>query len=155
MESKRFLNTLPLVAFAVGALALIAALGLAACGGSGSTALRDTAWELESLTGNGLLPDTTITLKFAGDQVSGSAGCNQYGGSYQAGGDSLSVGDVFATEMGCMEPEGIMEQETAYLTALGTAATYQITADRLEMFDEAGAQILVFVTPTGDPTPTP
>jgi len=32
MESKRFLNTLPLVAFAVGALALIAALGLAGCG---------------------------------------------------------------------------------------------------------------------------
>lgn len=32
MEGKRFLNTLPLVAFAVGVLALIAALGLAGCG---------------------------------------------------------------------------------------------------------------------------
>ena len=32
MESKRFLNTLPLVAFAVGALALIAAMGLVGCG---------------------------------------------------------------------------------------------------------------------------
>jgi len=120
-------------------------LALAACGASGATALRDTAWELESLTGSDVLPGTTITLKFADDQVSGSAGCNQYGGSYQAGENSLSVGDVFSTEMGCLEPEGILEQEGVYLTALSVAATYQITADRLEIFDEAGAQVLVFV----------
>jgi heat shock protein HslJ len=120
-------------------------LALAACGASGATALRDTAWELESLTGSDVLPGTTITLKFADDQVSGSAGCNQYGGSYQAGENSLSVGDVFSTEMGCLEPEGILEQEGVYLTALSVAVTYQITADRLEIFDEAGAQVLVFV----------
>jgi heat shock protein HslJ len=120
-------------------------LALAACGASGATALRDTAWELESLTGSDVLPGTTITLKFSGDQVSGSAGCNQYGGSYQAGENSLSIGDVFSTEMGCLEPAGILEQETAYLTALRTAATYQITADRLEIFDKAGAQVLIFV----------
>jgi heat shock protein HslJ len=120
-------------------------LALAACGSSGARAIRDTAWELESLVGKDVLPGTTITLKFADDQVSGSAGCNQYGGSYKARQDSLSVGDVFSTEMGCPEPEGILEQEGVYLTALRAAATYQITADRLEIFDEAGAQILVFV----------
>jgi heat shock protein HslJ len=90
-------------------MGLVAIAVLAACGGTGATALRDTAWELESLTGNDVLPDTTITLEFSGDQVSGSAGCNQYGGSYQARGDSLSVGDVFSTEMGCLEPEGILD----------------------------------------------
>ena len=47
--------------------------------------------------------------------------------------------------MGCLEPTGILEQETAYLTALSAAATYQIATDRLEMFDETGAQVLVFV----------
>jgi hypothetical protein len=52
---------------------------------------------------------------------------------------------VFATEMGCMEPQGILEQETAYLTALSTVATYQVTPNQLEMFDKAGAQVLVFV----------
>jgi heat shock protein HslJ len=128
-------------------LAVIAVLiiVLAACDGSGVNALRDTAWELESLTGSDVLPGTTITLKFADDQVSGSAGCNQYGGSYQAGENSLSIGDVFSTEMGCLEPEGILEQEGVYLATLRAAATYQITADRLEIFDEAGAQVLVFV----------
>jgi heat shock protein HslJ len=125
-------------------IAVLAAL-LPACGSSGATVLRDTAWELESLTGNDVLPGTTITIEFSGDQVSGSAGCNQYGGSYQAGENSLSVGDVFSTEMGCLEPEGILEQEGVYLAALRAAAAYQITADRLEIFDEAGAQVLVFV----------
>jgi heat shock protein HslJ len=120
-------------------------LALAACGGSGASALRDTAWRLESLTGNEVFAGTTITLEFSDDQVSGSAGCNHYGGSYQAGGKSLSVRDVFATEMGCLEPEGILEQERVYLAALRAAATYQISADRLEIFDAAGTQVLLFV----------
>jgi heat shock protein HslJ len=120
-------------------------LPLAACGGSGASGLRDTAWELESLIGKDVLLGTTITLKFSDDQVSGSAGCNQYGGSYQAGENSLSLSDVFWTEMGCLEPEGILDQEGLYLATLSAAARYQITADRLEVFDEAGAQVLVFV----------
>jgi heat shock protein HslJ len=124
---------------------IVLAVVLVACGGSDANALRNTAWELESLAGNPVLPGTTITLEFSDNQISGSAGCNQYGGSYQTGEDNLSVGDIFATEMGCMEPQGILEQETAYLAALGTAATYQVTADRLEIYDDAGAQILVFV----------
>ncbi len=136
MTPKRSLITIVFIA-------VLAAL-LPACGASGAATLGDTAWELESLTGRDLLPGTTITLKFEGQQISGSAGCNQYGGNYQAGGDSLSVGDVFFTEMGCMEPEGIMDQEIAYLTALGSAATYQINADRLKVYNNAGTQILVF-----------
>ena len=118
---------------------------LVACGGSDADALRNTAWGLESLAGNAVLSGTTITIEFSDDQVSGSAGCNHYEGSYQARENSLSVANVFSTEMGCLEPTGILEQETAYLTALRVATTYQITADRLEMFDEAGAQVLVFV----------
>ena len=125
-------------------MALAAIAVLTACGGSGAATLQDTAWELESLGGNDLIPGTTITLKFEGEQKSGSAGCNQYGGGYQASADSLSFGDTFATEMACMEPESVMDQEIAYLTALGTAATYQVAGDRLEVYDDAGTQILVF-----------
>lgn len=125
-------------------IAVLAVVSVA-CGGSDAGALRNTAWELESLAGNAVLSGTMITIEFSDDQVSGSAGCNHYEGSYQARENSLSVDNVFSTEMGCLEPTGILEQETAYLTALRVATTYQITADRLEMFDEAGAQVLVFV----------
>jgi len=156
MESKRFLNTLPLVAFAVGAMALTVLL--AACA-TQSAALLDTEWSLISLNGGALIEDTEITLNFREASLDGSAGCNTYGGSYTASEDSLRLNGVYATEMGCMEPKGILEQETAYLDALNAAARYRVDDDRLEVYDEAGAQILAFVAAVGPSsvraTPTP
>lgn len=125
-------------------VAIPSIVSLAACDGSGANALRDTAWELTSLAGSDLLPGTAITIKFAADQVSGSAGCNTYGGSYEVSGDRLDLPDLYATEMGCLEPAGILEQESAYLTALRSAAGYQIDGDRLEILDETGKEILVY-----------
>lgn len=49
--------------------------------------------------------------------------------------------------MGCLEPEGILEQEQAYLTALSAAARYQIGNGKLKILDETGTQALVFVAP--------
>ena len=125
-------------------VAIPSIVSLAACDGSGANALRDTAWELTSLAGSDLLAGTAITIKFAADQVSGSAGCNTYGGSYEVSGDRLDLPDLYATEMGCLEPAGILEQESAYLTALRSAAGYQIDGDRLEILDETGKEILVY-----------
>ena len=125
-------------------VAIPSIVSLAACDGSGANALRDTAWELTSLAGSDLLPGTAITIKFAADQVSGSAGCNTYGGSYEVSGDRLDLPDLYATEMGCLEPAGILEQESAYLTALRSAAGYQIDGDKLEILDETGKEILVY-----------
>jgi hypothetical protein len=82
--------------------------------------------------------------------VLGGLLCNHYEGSCKVTRDSLSVSDVFATQMGCLEPEGILEQKNAYLTVLRTAATHQIAADRLEMFDGAGSRVLVFVAQETD-----
>jgi heat shock protein HslJ len=131
-------------------IAIPSIMFLAGCEGSGTNALRDTAWELASLTGSDLLPGTTITIEFAADQVSGSAGCNTYGGTYKTSGDSLSLIDLYATEMGCLEPAGILEQESAYLSVLSSAATYQINGHTLEVFDETGTKILVYLAPSSD-----
>jgi heat shock protein HslJ len=138
-------------------MAIVAVAVLAACSCSGATTLKDTSWELESLAGNDVLPGTKITLEFSDDQISGSAGCNHYGGGYQAGKDSLSISDVFATEMWCVEPEGVMEQERAYSAALSGAAAYQIEGGRLQILDETGTQTLVLVAsnPNAAPTATP
>ena len=138
---------------AVAALCVLA-IALAACSKSADT-LRDTAWELVSLGGNDLIPGTTITLRFASDLASGSAavsgraGCNTYGGGYTASEDGLTLSGVYWTEMACMDPPGVMEQERAYLNALNAAARYKVApggggGDRLELYDAGGAQILVF-----------
>ena len=83
-------------------MALVSIAVLAACNGSGANDLRGTAWELASMSGSGLLPGTSITIEFTDEEVSGSAGCNHYGGSYQVSGNSLTISDVFA--MLCSSP---------------------------------------------------
>jgi heat shock protein HslJ len=51
--------------------------------------------------------------------------------------------------MACLEAEGTMEQEQAYFQALNAAASYRVDGDRLEVYDEAGAQVLAFVAAGG------
>lgn len=135
----------------VGAISVLAVL-LAACTNANqgqppaqSTALLDTRWMLVSLHGSAPIGDREITLSFEEASVKGSAGCNTYGGSYTISEDRLHLSGVYATEMACMEPVGIMEQEQAYLNALRAAARYRVDGSRLEMYDGAGAQLLAFV----------
>ena len=111
-------------------------------------ALLDIEWVLVSLNGNAPIKGKTVTLRFSDTSIEGSGGCNTYGGSYTTSEDSLHLSDVYWTEMACLEPEGVMEQEQVYFQALNTTARYQIDDDRLNLYDEAGAQLLAFVTLT-------
>jgi heat shock protein HslJ len=107
--------------------------------------LDDTEWVLTSLRGQPLLPGTTINLSFEEVTFSGSAGCNRYGGEYAATDDgSLSRPMLEVTVMGCTEPEGVMEQEQAYIAAFASIATYQLSEDRLELQDASRETILVY-----------
>lgn len=84
---------------------------------------------------------TTITLAFEEGILTGSAGCNTYGGGPDSGpylattDGRLTITQTAFTLMACLEPEGIMEQETAYIEALQQAATYRIINGHLEIFD--------------------
>jgi heat shock protein HslJ len=119
---------------------------LVGCGSSpaDSSSLQGTQWVLVTLGGEALLPGTAPSAEFSADQISGSAGCNTYFGVYAVSGSEIIISDVASTEMWCMEPEGVMDQEMAFLNALHTVASYRVDADRLELYDEAGTQILVF-----------
>ena len=78
---------------------------------------------------------TEMTATFDADgAVSGSAGCNSYSAGYEVAGDAITIlMSLSTTMMACAEPEGIMEQEQEFLTALQSAASDKITGDRLEM----------------------
>ena len=78
------------------------------------------------------------TIQFEDSQVSGTTGCNSYGGSYQVKVDAISFEALFNTEMACMEPEGLMDQEQAYLELLGTAQRFELVDGVLTIF--AGPQ---------------
>ncbi len=114
-----------------------------------TVSLEGPTWELLSYDdGNttmvSVIAGTTVTATFENGSVGGSAGCNTYGGEYTADGSALTVGTIFRTEMYCLEPAGVMDQEDRYLDLLGSAAGYRIEGDRLTITDSAGNAVLVF-----------
>ena len=50
-----------------------------------------------------------------------------------------------------MDPEGVMDQEQAFLVALASAASYRLAGARLELLDATGSVILAFEPPPAVP----
>jgi heat shock protein HslJ len=85
-----------------------------------------------------------IDLTFSGEQVSGSSGCNTYGGLFQAIGGSISLGALHSTQMAC--DHQVMEAEAAYLRALEGSTAYEATSTTLHL--TGGAADLSFIAAT-------
>ena len=89
------------------------------------------------------LPGTNISAEFSPDgSVSGGSGCNHYQGSYTAAEGTISIGAMSFTEIGCTEPEGILEQEERFLLMLGDSATFEVDADALTLTTASGETLL-------------
>jgi heat shock protein HslJ len=112
-----------------------------------SADLNGTFWTLLSYTVDGapvnLVPDTAVTLQFADGQASGNAGCNNYSGSYTTDGTALTFGLLISTQMFCM-PEEVMNQEDAYLAALGNVQQHSMAEGQLLLHDADGNILLTF-----------
>jgi heat shock protein HslJ len=145
------MRTLPVLVF------LMLASLLAACGpdskASPAGALPDlasTEWTLTSLNGSSLIEDTEIILTFKEAYLGGTMTCNQYGGGPDSGKytaadqGKLAIPELAVTVQLCTEPEGIMEQEAAYIQALHDTATYRVIDGHLEIADARGRTTLVF-----------
>jgi heat shock protein HslJ len=121
------------------------ALVFSACApaGGSSAALPGTKWELTSLSGATPASGTSVTLFFGNDdKAGGDAGCNNYSGTYKVSGSSLTFGPMVSTMMACQPP--IMDQEQAFLKALGATKSYEATADQLTLKDGSGNVLAVF-----------
>jgi heat shock protein HslJ len=126
---------------------------LSAC--STAESLDGTSWAMTSYRdsqGNltEILPDTIVTADFQADQVSGNVTCNNYSGAYQTNGNKITIGPLATTMRECVGPDGIMEQEAAFLKAMESATQYEIKGNTLEMQDDQGDTILVFIKATGE-----
>jgi heat shock protein HslJ len=138
------------------ALSLALLLLLGCRGKPEESPLDGTAWTLVALNGDAPIGNTNITLSFSGGFVNGFAGCNAYR-SLIVGSDedkykytateegALTIPEFVITEKDCPSPEGVMQQEQAYVEALRDAATYRITADRLEIDNAAGETTLILI----------
>jgi len=105
--------------------------------------LTGTRWKLEGMNSTIPLTDAVITLEFADQRLSGSSGCNGYGAEYKISGENIQIEAIAMTEIACLD-ENIMQLESDYSNFLGQVKNFKISENRLELFDDTGAGILVF-----------
>ncbi len=105
------------------------------------------SWVVRSLGGSGSsvapIDGTVISATFEDGTVSGIAGCNNYFAGYELDGDSITVGPAGSTLMFCGEPEGVMEQEQAYLALLQSADSVDVDGDTLTL-SSGGSVVLTY-----------
>jgi heat shock protein HslJ len=95
------------------------------------------------------LPGTEITASFSVDgRLSGSSGCNTYTATYSTDRGEIEITEPAGTRKACAEPEGVMEQEAAYLAALPSAARYRIDGGLLELLAADGTFVATYVRAT-------
>ena len=127
-----------------------AVLVLGACSIPNSS-LEDAKWFLESYgEQNNMITviessEITVTFDSAQSEVGGSAGCNTYFAGYEVSGNELAIFEMAYTEMACISPEGIMEQEQEYLSLLASAQSFEIDGATL-IISCFGGQQLYFTT---------
>ena len=104
---------------------------------SASDDLEGENWVVEELVVDGVptapLAGTELSAFFDDGELSGVAGCNSFFAGYEVDGDSISIGPAGSTMAFCTAPEGIMEQEFAYLNLLGTAGSFARDGDSLTL----------------------
>jgi len=126
-------------------LTIMLAILLASCGLLGkpeALSLSGTKWRLVSYGGKSPLPGKDMTAIFEDKGVTGSASCNQYFGNYRIKGGQISLEGLSWTEMACLDPAGIMEQEQTVMAMLSDAASYLIQGNRLEISTSNGKSLV-------------
>ena len=105
-------------------------------------------WHLEAFGKLGeedeIAPETSITLSF--DQegaLSGTGGCNRYSTTFRTGpSGEITIRALAMTQMECAD--AMMFQERAYLDAFTEVTSYDVGADRLQLFYGEDKYALLF-----------
>ncbi len=111
-------------------------------------------WNVDSF----LIPPSTVTAPIAGTQldvvfgiasVGGSAGCNSFTGTYGTNGTALRISPLATTRLAC--DQTVMDQETAFLSALQGVSFIDYRGDTVLLTDRDGHLVVGLTRPT--PTP--
>ncbi len=109
--------------------------------------LAGTRWRATALNGNSVLAGTTLTAAFdAKGRVNGSSGCNTYSATYTLNGAQLAITPPTGTSALCADPQGIMEQEAAFLTALQSASSFNLEGGQLYLLSASNQALIEFVS---------
>jgi heat shock protein HslJ len=103
--------------------------------------MSGTNWRAVDIAGYGRVAAAESSITFnKSDQLSGKTGCNTFLGPYRLEGDRVTFGPFAMTRMMC-EPE-IVPQEDAFLKALATAATMDVSGNAMTLRDGSGNVVM-------------
>ena len=110
--------------------------------------VADTSWVVVSFGLDGADDavladhDTHHPLRTRWVQVSGTSGCNSYGGTTVFSGEAgIAFGDLAWTEMACMD-DGVMDQEQRFFQALARIDGFALSADSLVLDAADGSAVI-------------
>jgi heat shock protein HslJ len=115
-----------------------------------ASSLEGVSWSLDSLLNNEgeavcALPNAEVTALFQDGRISGNADCNNYAAEYVSNGSNITIGPMISTLMMCVD-EGVSRQESDYLKALNSSASYNISGNLLVIMNFNGTVILTYST---------
>ncbi len=123
------------------------------CSDDNNTVISDLVnkqWVLHSFDSpsdnESVIPGTEITLLLNDDgTLQGSGGCNSFSGDFTTAEDgTMAVINLTWTDMSCEFPQGIMQQEESYLSALGTVNGFADDETSLTLLYNAAGYSLDF-----------
>lgn len=136
----------PIALVATVLVALVALLS--ACGGgdednaANAPTMLAGSWKLETLNGKAADATVTSTLTMADGKANGNAGVNQFNGGYEAPSDGVLTFGPLATTM-MAGPDNAMQQEQAFLKALGDTKKFTTEDGALVLMDDGGTRLAV------------
>ena len=106
--------------------------------------LEDTQWNLieigdQSVSAENLNREPGLMFHSEEGSVSGSGGCNQLHGTYEADGETILFGQISTTLMAC--PEG-MDIEQMFLGSLEAVTRWRLDHGQLEFLDSDGQLLM-------------
>ena len=104
------------------------------------------AWRAVTVAGQAVVAGHEPNATFRGTEVTGSTGCNSYGGSYTYADGKITIGAMRMTMMACIGPIGDVEGRFTQAMSGATTATTD-TAGRL-ILDGSGGAIVFIGLPT-------
>ncbi len=121
--------------------AFFLAIGLAASPALGAAAWDGAPWRLEKIGPAAVLGKGKAALSITPDgKVSGSSGCNRFGGTAQIENGGLRFGPLAGTRMAC--PPEMMDQERRLFHALEEVRAARVEDGRLVLLSESGEALV-------------
>ena len=99
------------------------------------------------------LDGTTLDVAFGITSVGGSAGCNTFSGIYGTNGNAVRISRLATTQIAC--PQDVMDQETAFLTALQGVSFIDIVSTGVNLTDRNRTLVVALTRPVPEPEPSP